>query len=77
LDSSISSIFNTVSKSIFTPTELRYPSILNTVSFQVVGSCHGIICASIPHYVIFWNPSIQNLKISPILDVSIYKTIYG
>ncbi|KAK2385765.1 F-box/kelch-repeat protein [Trifolium repens] len=77
LDSSISSIFNTVSKSIFTPTELRYPSILNTVSFQVVGSCHGIICASIPHYVIFWNPSIQNLKISPILDVSIYKTMYG
>ncbi|GAU24895.1 hypothetical protein TSUD_116190 [Trifolium subterraneum] len=77
LDSSISSIFNTVSKSIITPMKLRYPSILKDLSFEFVGSCHGIICASIPHYVLFWNPSIQKLKISPNLDASIYKTMYG
>ncbi|GAU24894.1 hypothetical protein TSUD_116180 [Trifolium subterraneum] len=76
-NSSISSVFNTLSNAIITQTKLSYPLILSTVSFKVVGSCHGIVFGLIPHYVIFWNPSIHKLKISPILDASVYKPIYG
>ncbi|CAJ2638486.1 F-box/kelch-repeat protein [Trifolium pratense] len=76
-NSPISSIFNTMSNAIITQTKLSYPLSLNSISFKVVGSCHGIVCGSIPHYVLFWNPSIQKLKISPNLYAYVCNTMYG
>ncbi|KEH32817.1 putative F-box associated interaction domain-containing protein [Medicago truncatula] len=48
-------------------TKVRYPPILNVGYFKAVGSCHGIICVLIQHYVVFWNPSFGKFKISRIL----------
>ncbi|MCI09270.1 F-box/kelch-repeat protein, partial [Trifolium medium] len=65
---SISSLFNAVSDAFIAQTKLRYPPILDVGFSQAVGSCHGIVCFSIPHFVVFWNPSIGKFKISPVLE---------
>lgn len=77
-------------RSVFTDmtpssTLLIFPSydILDRVQFELIGSCHGILCLAdyCLHLVILWNPSVQKGKELPSLerttDVSLTSIGFG